>query len=99
VVHEVGVERVVRGDEDASAPCPARPARPGLLPDRRDGARPAGEDDRVEARDVEPELERVRGGDADELARLQLPLELSPLLGQVAGAVGRHLPTSSGAAS
>ena len=37
-----------------------------------------------------PELERVRRGDAEQLALEQPPLDLAPLRGRVAGAVGRE---------
>ena len=66
---------------------PVRPARPGLLPHRRERAGEAVEHDGVEPADVDAELERVRGGDAEQLAAREVAFELAPLLGQVAGAV------------
>ena len=64
---------------------PVRPGPPGLLPHRRERAGKAVEDHRVEAADVDAELERVRGRDAEEPPARQVALELAPLLGQVAG--------------
>ena len=59
VVDEVGVQRVVAGDQhrQGALPGPAGPA--GLLPQRRPGAGPAGEQHRVQPGDVDAELERV----------------------------------------
>ena len=67
VVDDVLVDRGARGDEDRDARLqpPARPA--DLLPGRRDRARIAGEDRRVEPADVDPELEGVGGDDAEDL--------------------------------
>ena len=83
------VERVVARDEDREPP--VAPARaPPLLAERRDGSREADGDRAVEEADVDPELERVGRGDAEQLALDQAPLDLAALLGRVAGAVGRE---------
>ena len=74
----------------ASDRCVVRPARPGLLPHRGDGAGEAVEHAGVEPADVDAELERGRGHDAGELAVEQLGLDLAPLGRQVAAAVGPH---------
>ena len=63
----------------AAARRPVRPARPGLLPHRRERAGEAVEHDRVEAADVDAELERVRGRDAEQPAARELELERAPL--------------------
>ena len=63
----------------AAARRPVRPARPDLLPHRRERAGEAVEHDRVEAADVDAELERVRGRDAEQRAARELALELAPL--------------------
>src|SRR5690606_22017448 len=69
---------------------PARPARaPGLLPQGHPRARPPGDDDGVEARDVDAELERVRRREREEVALAQRPLERAALLREVPAAVGR----------
>ena len=88
---QVGVQRVVAGDQDgrrrpAAAPGPAR-----LLPQRRPGARPSGDQHGVQAGDVDPELERGGGGQPDQPPVGQGRLQPAPVLGQVAGAVRRHL--------
>src|SRR5262249_56782950 len=59
-----------------------------LLAEARDRAGESDRDNGVEQADVDAELERVRRGDADELARRQALLDLSPLGRRVAGAVG-----------
>ena len=90
MVHEIGVERVVARDQHHQR-LVATPARaPRLLPERRPGAGEARHHDGVQAGDVHPELERVRGGHAEQVAVHQRRLEGAPLLGQVAAAVGRH---------
>ena len=83
------VERVVGRDEDRQAPLPPAGASP-LLAERRDGSRKADRDRAVEQADVDPELERVRRGDAEELALDEPSLDLAALLGRVAGAVRRE---------
>src|SRR6185312_17442783 len=62
VVHQVAVQRVVAGDEHRGrvVPGPARAA--GLLPERRPGPRPAGDQHRVKPGDVDAELEGAGGG-------------------------------------
>ena len=88
VVGEVVVQRVVAGDEDDQRLLLRAPGAAGLLPQRRQRARVAGEHDRVQPGDVDAELQGVGGGDAQQLAGRQRPLQLAPLLGQVAAAVG-----------
>ncbi len=61
-----------------------------LLAERRDRAREADREHAVEQPHVDPELERVRRGHAEQLALEQPPLDLAPLRGGVAGAVRRE---------
>ena len=69
--------------------CPARPARPACChSDARVPGQPAMQHG-VQPADVDAELEGVGRRDAEDPARLQVGLERAPLLGQVAGAVGR----------
>ncbi len=89
VVDQVGVERVVAGDQHPQGVAGATSGPPQLLPERGAGAGEADHQDGVEAGDVDAELERVGGGQPDQLAAAQLVLELAPLLGEVAAAVGR----------
>ena len=86
---EVGVERVVAGDQHAEGVLRAAAGPPDLLPERRPGAGEAGDQHRVEAADVDAELEGVGGGQADQVAPAQRGLERAALLGEVAAAVGR----------
>jgi hypothetical protein len=92
VVHQVGVHRVVAGDEhdQGLVAGPSGPAR--LLPERRPGAGEAGDDHGVQPGDVHAQLQRVGGGHAEQLAGLQRRLQRPALLGQVAAAVRRDLP-------
>ena len=78
-----------------ASPCPRRPARPHCC--RSDATVPGKptEIDAVEQADVDPELERVRRRHAEQLALEQPPLDLAPLRGRVAGAVGRAAGESS----
>ena len=73
----------------ARPPRSVRPARPHCW--RRLATVP-GEGDRhrrVEVADVDPQLERVRRHDAEQLSAREVALDLAPLLWRVAGAVGR----------
>ena len=84
VVDQVGVQRVVarRPAPPATAAGPPGPA--GLLPQRGPGAGPAGEQHRVQAAHVDPELEGVGRGQPQQPALPQGLLEHAPVLGQVA---------------
>ena len=61
-----------------------------LLAQARDRSREADRDRAVEVADVDAELQRVGGGDAEQLALDEPPLDLAPLLRRVAGAVRRE---------
>src|SRR5581483_1383755 len=87
LAHEVLVERVLAPDEDREAVAAAPRAAP-LLPERRDRAGKPDRDDRVEQPYVDPELERVRRGDAEQIAFGEAPLDLAALRARVPGAVG-----------
>jgi hypothetical protein len=89
VVHEVGVEGVVAGHQQGGGVLGAAPGATHLLPERRAGAGEPGDQDGVEAADVDAELEGVGGGQAQQLPGAQPLLDLAALLGQVAAAVGR----------
>ncbi len=73
VVHQVGVQRVVAGDQHAQRVLAAAPGAADLLPQRRPGAGEAGHQHRVEAGDVDAELEGVGGREPDQLARTAAP--------------------------
>ena len=91
VVDEVGVQRVVARHQHGEGVAGTPSGAAHLLPQRGAGAREAGEQDGVEAADVDAELERVGRGQAEQPPRAERLLELATLLGQVAAAVGRHL--------
>ena len=86
------VELVVAGHQDDDRLLRFAPGPSGLLPHRRDGAGEPVEHAGVEAPDVDAELERGGGDDPPEVAAEQLALDLASLGGQVAAAVGPHLP-------
>ena len=89
MVHQIGVERVLAGDE-GDEPVGAGPAgAAGLLPQRHAGAGPAGDQHGVEAGDVHAQLQGVGRGEPPQLARADRPLQRAPLLGEVAAAVRR----------
>ena len=90
VVDQVGVQRVVAGDQHdqrALAP-PARPA--GLLPERGDRSGEPGEHHRVQAGDVDTQLQRVGGGQAAQSPLGQGALQRGAVLGEVTGPIRRH---------
>ena len=89
LAHEVLVERVLAGDQHRQ-PVAAATGAPPLLAEARDRAREAGRDHAVEQADVDPELERVGRGDAEQLAGRQPPLDVAALRRRVAGPVGRE---------
>ncbi len=92
VVHDERVERVVGGDEDGERASAGPAGASRLLPERRQGSRPSGEQDGVEAAHVDPQLERVGRREPQQLLGSQRALELATLLGQEAAAVGGHAP-------
>ena len=88
VAAEELVERVVAGDVDRQAGGAAARAAPHLA-QARDRAGEGDADRGVEVADVDPQLERVGRDDREQVALGQAPLDLAPLRGRVAGAVGR----------
>src|SRR5690606_7002034 len=82
------IERHARGDEQREAGPLAPAAAPEALPERGDAARVAGADDRVEAADVDAELERVGRDHATNAAAAQPALDAAAGVGEVAAAVG-----------
>ena len=88
---QIGVERVVAGDEHAESVAVTATGAADLLPHRGPGAGEARHHHGVEPADVDAELERVGGGQPGELAGAQGPLDRAAFLGEVAAAVGRDL--------
>ena len=89
LAHEVLVECVLAGDEH----CQAMTAPPGSSPLLAQGCHCPRKPDRdrtVEQADVDPELERVRRRDPEQVAFDQSPLDLAPLFGRVARSVRRQ---------
>lgn len=66
------------------------PGPPRLLPQGGPGARVAGDQDGVQAGDVHAQLQGGGGGEPEQLAGVQGPLQGPALLGQVAAPVGGH---------
>jgi hypothetical protein len=87
VAAEELVERVLPGDVDRQ-PAPAAPGPSPHLAQRGDRAGEGDADRGVERADVDAQLQRVRGDHPEQLAVDQPALQLAPLLGRVAGAVG-----------
>ena len=86
LAHEELVERVLARHQHRQAlAAPAGPAP--LLPEAGDRPREPHRDRAVEQADVDPQLERVGGRDAQELALDEPPLDLAALGRRVAGAV------------
>ena len=82
------VQRVLARDVHREAAAATARAAPHLA-QRGDRAGERHADRRVERADVDAELERVGGDDAQQLAVDEPALQLAPLLRRVAGAVGR----------
>ena len=62
VVHQVGVQRVVGGDEDGESAAAGTSGPARLLPQRNARARPSGDEDRVQPGDVDAQLQGVGSG-------------------------------------
>ena len=80
------IERVLAGDVDRQSAAAAAGAAPHLA-QARDRPGEGHADRGVECADVDPELERVGGDHAKQLAARQPPLDLAPLRGGVAPAI------------
>ncbi len=87
MVHQVGVQRVVAGDENRGRLPAVTSSAACLLPQRCSGAWPAGDEHGVQAGDVHAEFECGRRGQRRDLARAQRGLEVPALLWQVARTV------------
>ena len=90
LAHEELVEPVLARDEHGET-VPASSGAAPLLAQGRNGAGEADRDHRVEEADVDPELERVRRRDAQEVAFGEAALDLAPLRGGVARTVRREM--------
>ena len=90
MMHQIGVERVVAGDEhhQSALAAPARP--PGLLPERRDRARKARQHNSVQSGDVDTEFERIGRRHATQSPVGQRAFQCAAILGQVSRPVGGH---------
>ena len=90
MVDQIGVQRIVAGDQhhQRTLAAPARAA--GLLPERRDRPGKTGEHHRVQPGDVDAQLQRVGGGQAAQPALGQGTLQRAAVLGEITGPVRRH---------
>ena len=88
VVHQIGVDRLVAGDQDADRVASGASRPPELLLERRPCPRKADRDHGVQAGDVDAQLQRVGARQAQQVTAAQALLELASFLGQVAAPVG-----------
>ena len=88
MVHQEGIQGIVTSHEDGERLAAAAARPPRLLPQRRPPPGPAAHEHRVQAGDVDPELEGVRAGEPQQPSFAQFRLRARPLLGQVTAAVG-----------
>jgi hypothetical protein len=96
MVHEVGVQRVVPGDQHRQS-LPAGPPGPTrLLPQRSPRARIPADQHGIQPDQVDAELERVGRRQPEQLPAEQLPLDLPPVLLEVTGPVRGHPVTQTG---
>src|SRR5439155_1371950 len=95
MLRKVLVERVVLRHEDGERLGLATPRPARLLPHRRSGAGVARKHGGVERADVDPELERVRGGHGEQLAVRELPLDRPAVPHDASLSALRRAPVSS----
>ena len=86
--HQVLIHRLVVRHEDRERRLALAAGAAGLLPGAGERRRSADQDRRVEAADVDAELERVGRDHAAELAREERLLDRAPLFRQVTAAIG-----------
>ena len=89
-MHQVGVQRIVPGDQDGQCALGLTPRPARLLPERGPGAGVAGHQDGVESGDVDAEFESGGGGESEQSAGVQVALQGPAFVGEVAAAVGGH---------
>ncbi len=82
------IERVLAGDVDGQPAAAAARTSPHL-PEAGHGPGEGHADRGVELADVDPQLQRVRGDDAEQLAGAQPALDVLALSRRIAGPVGR----------
>ena len=87
VMHQVGIERVVVGDEHGERILATAPGPADALGKGRAGARPTGHDNRIQPGDVNAQLQRGGAGQAQQLAVAEPAFELAAFFGGVSGPV------------
>ena len=90
------VELVVAGHEHGGGASVGASGPAGLLPHRRERSGEAVEHHRVEAADVDAELERVGCGDAEHPAAREVELERPALRREVTGAIRGNARAKTG---
>ena len=90
MMQQILIDRIVAGQQHGQALVVPAAAAAGLLPAAGDRARIVHQQRHIERADVDAQLERVRCGDPSQLAAEQILLDLPPLVGQVAAAIGAH---------
>ncbi|ASR00274.1 hypothetical protein CGL27_22810 [Streptomyces sp. 11-1-2] len=88
MVDEIGVQRVVPGDQDRQGSFAGAPGPPRLLPQGGAGAGVARHDHGVQPGDVHPQLQGGGGGEPQQLTGVQGSLQGAALLGEIAAAIG-----------
>ena len=88
VVDQIGIHRLVAGDEHYERALPAAAGAPCLLPKACDGPRETGRDHGIETSDVDAQLEGGGGGDTEQGGVIKRALQLAAVLGQVTSAIG-----------
>ncbi len=83
VPDQVLIERLVLRDENRKGLIGPPSSSARLLPEARDGSRVPHDEASLHAADVDPQLQGVRRGDPQQLAREELSLDLPPVLGDV----------------
>ena len=87
VAHQVLIQRIVPGHQDAQRGLLSSTAPSDLLPGAADAAGVAGQNGRVQIADIEAQLQGVGGGHPQQLTAEQGTLDLPTLLGEVASPV------------
>src|SRR5216684_5533299 len=83
------VQRRAGSHENAHRPgTPSRPSQ--LLPGGRDRSRIADQDRRLQAADIDPQLQRIGADDSGDISVAQPGLDLAPMEWEIPGAVATH---------
>ena len=90
MVNQVGVQRVISGDQNDQRALSAPTAPTSLLPERGDGARKSCQQHSVQPGDVDTQFQGVGGGQSAHRTFGQRPFDRAAVLGEIAGTIGGH---------